>query len=324
MNSIIRIKCPDANKNKIKRISLLFDSISEWIYSKELSYLIKLFEGDINEIQHKELKTYISWLNNFVEVWDYRKIQAKGGERWNIKDEKFVIEHRKEIMDAVQSLGLVTCSEPRYKPDYILPLGGARLTNISRPQEAKELIDSFGWKDIKIVALSGMRPINDIELPYIKQYAPNAENEYDAINKGLEKVFGLGESFEEKLKNNLNINLKSAVRKYNRTYQGCNIFSLSAPSSISEKRADSKDTFKYFLEKFEVKNGSKLLFVTSCIYSNFQLLKFMDFAIDIELEIDCVGVVASRVGTSLLNPSNYLQEIKATVNAIYSLSETYL
>ena len=54
---------------------------------------------------------------------------------------------------------------------------------------------------------------------------------------------------------------------------------LSAPSSNPEKRANSMDTFKFFMERYKVEPGARILLVTSCIYVPFQLMKFTELAL---------------------------------------------
>ena len=67
-----------------------------------------------------------------------------------------------------------------------------------------------------------------------------------------------------------------------------------------------------------------MLLVTSCIYVPFQFLKFMSIALDKDLYIDCVGVSSSQPGVQFSKTSNYLQETKATIDAMKMLADKYL
>lgn len=317
-----RIICPDANESKEKRAEQLFDSISEWVHSKELTALIELFGGNIPG-EETSLKKYIDWLENFVKCWDFRA-KKQGAERWELEDERFVLEHQKEIFSSAYGLGMTDVCEPLNTPDYILPLGGARLTNLLRPQMAKKMIDQYDWRQVSVVALSGFRPINEIEIPYLEKYAPDAQTEYEAMNRGLEYSFSVLPVWEEEKEKNENIFLSSSVRKYRESYHESYLYSLAAPSSDEKRRANSYDTFKFFLEHFQIEKGTRLLLVTSCIYVPFQLLKFMDLALEGEFEVDCIGVDMELAGNGFSSPGNYLQEIKATVDAMYQLSSKYL
>lgn len=130
-------------------------------------------------------------------------------------------------------------------------------------------------------------------------------------------------SYDELRNEEANVNLSSAVRKYSEKYCGNTIYSIAAPSSAPDvRRANSEDTFRFFLKHFDVQSGKKLLLITSCIYVPFQLLKFMDMAIDNGFEVDCVGAeVADKCTFS--KTSNYLQEIKAVIDAAYGLVQTF-
>lgn len=318
----IRISCPHPDASKEKRIADLFENISEWVYSTDLLSLIKLFGGNIPV--SLPLREQIGWLNCFVEVWDYRKKQVNGGERWDITESSFVDANVDKIMNFVENLGLVSTTEPEIMPDYILPLGGARLTNLHRPMMARHVMDQNGLSNISVVALAGSRPIHDIEKPFVAQYAPDAITEYDAICKGIEKAFDLDGEYEEDYVRNDNLNLQSSIRKYRKKYMGSSFSVLAAPSSTPARRANSLDTFQYFLKKFPIHTGAKILLTTSCIYVPFQLLKFMELAIETGVVVDCIGVSASISQSTLVGPTHYLQEVKSTVNAISTLCNRYL
>lgn len=319
----IRINCPPAGISRNMRLEKLFTDIKNWIYSEPLRKLMELYDADIPA--HLPLKEYIIQLNQFADIWDFRKRQANGGERWNVSNDDTAEKSKDVIMNCASQLGLVDCAHPLEAPDFILPLGGARLANLERAKCAREMGDLFRDFPFSIVALSGKRPINEVELPYISEYAPNALNEFDAINKGLEKAFDLSQDeYCETDYITKNLNLQWSRRKYSEKYFGHEIYSLAAPSSDPSRRANSLDTFEYFMRIFDVRPGQRLLLVTSCIYVPFQLLKFIPISIEKNIVVDCVGVSAKQKGTQFSKASNYLQEIKAAVNAIYHLAELYL
>lgn len=316
----LRIICPDTSLSKSERIDVLFTQIQKWITSDSLIALVQLFNGDINF--NLPLKELIDILNNFSNVWDYRKKQANGGERWDIYNDEFVEKNSDEIRKLTAELGLKSITEPIESPTHILPLGGARLANLVRCQKAREVMGNIEYNNPKVIALGGMRQINEIEREFLKEYAPNANTEFDAINGGLLKSFNLNYcSYEENgyLDNNPNFNW--AIRKYN---SSMDIYSIAAPSSDENRRANSMDTFEFFMKKFSIKDSDKILLVTSCIYVPFQFLKFMSLAIKNNIYIDCIGAESSRTGVQFSKASNYLQETKATINAIKSLSDEFL
>ena len=306
-------------------INKVFRDIEEWLDSDALLTLIKLF-GGVAPL-HKTVQEKILWTNQFVDIWDYRRSQsATGGhERWAIYDDEFVSQNADLIIMCAKTLGMVDPQPINFTPNYILPLGGARYSNYLRPKKSKEICDTVDGT-ISVIALSGFRMIADEERKAVDSYAPGSRTEYDAINKGIELAFGLNsDAFTEIKKENINPNLTFCLREYITNSNKLRISSLAAPSSDPSRRANSRDTFEYFVKHFAIPSDSKVLLVTSQIYVPFQTLKFMDIAIDNRFCFSCIGYKDNK--SNLSKPSNYLQEIKATVNAMAELLikyETYL
>lgn len=319
----MKISCPSNKYSKEKRIKLLFESMNAWINSAPLNSLIELFGGNIRTVNFIER---IEKVNDFVNVWDYRKKIEKQqllNERWNLSDDDFVNTYKTFILEQATKLGLVHTQPIELSPTHILPLGGARYSNLHRVELAQQVIHQNKLDhQVKVVALSGMRVINEKERQTIDTYAPNAMTEYDAINAGLETVFQLGNTFSEERQEHTNQNLNSCVRIYEKTYCGIQVCSVAAPSQSPDRRANSRDTFEYFLSLYNIDSTSSLLLVTSQIYVPYQLLKFTDLAIEGGYNVECIGT-QMNASISLSNATNYLQEIKSTVNAIYALSHKY-
>lgn len=318
----MRLYLPSCHFSKQERIVGLLKNIENFVDSKAFINLVELFDGKING---NSLADKLKSLSEFVSVWDYRKKLASNNqinERWNIADDEFVKKNAMVIIECSRALCLVNGSLPTERPNYILPLGGARCSNLDRPLYAKKIIDQFGYSGIKVVALSGFRKINEKERCSVDEYALGAETEFDAINCGLERAFGLKNDYREQTCDNENLHLRSCVRKYFKTYNECDIYSVSAPSTSAERRANSRDTFEFFVNQFKIGEGEKLLLVTSQIYVPYQLLKFADLAIEGCFDVECVGYTMD-VNAKRSHPSNYLQEIKGTINTMCELYRKY-
>ena len=284
MADVIRLRCPECGRSKEKRIKELKDSIAGWVYDKDLRDLLGCFgvvistEGSFTE--------YIEELWQRIQIWDFRK----GDERWNIKtDDPRIDENRLMIEQVSRRLGLLDITDTVIDdPDYILALGGARMTNYNTPLKARQLVDEHGWKGVSVAGLSAYRPAAERDMPHFEKYAEGALTEFDAMCGGLEKVFGLG--------------------GYKRT----------AVCNDNPRRADTLDTLLYFLEGSGVGENSRMILTTNSIYVPFQLMRLMDIALERNIMIDCVGVRAKeRIPEG--KHSMYLQEIKATVDAIHGL-----
>lgn len=306
-----RIKCPETGNGN--RIEILNKNITNWLYSEPMMELLNMFgiqaklTGDIG-IDSEIFEAV-------MEVWNQRK---DGKERWKIKNDQFVEDNKQGIMECVEKLGMSVAGVPYFEPDYILPLGGARYTNLIRPKEAKYLIDQNGWKDKMVCGLACYREKSEMENESWSEYCPQAHTEFDAMSKGLELVFQLGEAYSDMISANENINLQSCMRKYDKSYNGGSCYCLAAPSSDPLRRANTYETVEFFLRKFKVPEGSGLLFTTSNIYTTTQFLRLIPLAIKYDLQIDCIGISAANQigGKNVLTADHYLQEIYDSICAI--------
>lgn len=301
------------------------DAIWQWINSGKLKNIVDTFGGvmpDTDEIRKKA-----KWLLKFSECWDYRRMQkeahdSKTGEnaRWKIAGDEITESQKKAVLDGIYELGLVGVEEPTEKEfDYVIALGGARFSCLYRSKYAAELIEKRGVQSKAVVMLSGMRPVADSEREATDTYAPEAKTEFDLMNAGAEKVFGLRKNYIEECYHNENSNKGWAVRKYD--FNGeMPVFSVSGPSSEPEKRrANSADTYQFFLKRFQVKKGTKILLVTSQIYVPYQQMEAIrTLAEPNGLYIETVGFPTEWSGKlqGMMEPANYLQEIRSTIQAI--------
>ncbi|MBR1931937.1 MAG: hypothetical protein IJ833_10800 [Lachnospiraceae bacterium] len=335
----LQIKCPDSHLSQEERTKEIINTeFLGWVRSKPFRELLHLFLSEGEEAPEPANKEYLFWLQSKVaENWDFRKRQreAKTSEgeaaRWLLRNTEFVEVHQEEIWDASRELGLIEVAPPiLHEADYILPLGGARMSNLRRPQlayrTAKMLSPQKG-----IVALSALRPIADSERAgYMDVYAPEAETEFDAISKGMELAFQLHMGYSDSSKDNENSNLCSVVRKYHTGDPGVPIYVVAAPSTDPDRRANSGDCFAFFFRSFDVKSGDKLICCTSQIYCTYQQVKALPYAVRYNVEIDTIGYPAYlNVPDGGDGRKNYpeavncLQEIKATVDAMCEFVKEY-
>lgn len=301
----------------------ILQQLEVWVNSSELASIVSSFGGSLPT--NLTLEGKISWLLEFSERWDYRRKQKTRdkitGEnaRWKVSNENITSEQVKAVQDAVFRLGLIGVQVPECKSfDYILVLGGARFSCLYRPQYAEYLLENDIVKTKEIILLSGMRPVLDSEREATDTYAPQALTEYDLINSGAESSFHLKKDFYEERYHNENINLNWAIRKY-QTENSISVTSYSGPSSEPEiRRANSSDTYKFFLEKENVQMGSRLLLVTSQIYVPYQQIEAVrTLGIPNGLYIETVGFPAEwrKKLQGMMETANYLQEIRSAIQA---------
>lgn len=310
-----------------KQIAYIKEQFIKWLRSEAMRALIYLFDDHISDADciagENDVEFIFSLRSNISPIWDFRRMQKEAttsdGEaaRWLLKNTEFVEEHRKEIMSAAELLGLVLESDSVFdKVDYILPLGGARMSNLYRPQLARKMAEKIDVKS-GIVALSTCRPISESERDgYVDTYAPNAETEFDAISRGMVETFDLDGEYSDIIVQKANPYLTSNVRQYRQKYKNCPLYTVAAPSTDGQRRANSADCFEFFFNHFNVEKGAKILNCTSQIYVPYQQVRALKYAIKYDVEFDTVGYADKSVNKVSFEPVNYLQEIKGTIDAM--------
>lgn len=312
--------------NKAETREKVEEGIKQWILSPELTKIVGAFGGKYPDF--KDIKQLAAWLLKFSEKWDYRWKQktatdVKTGEalRWLVKNDSITEEQRELVFKGIDILGLRNVSTPHFDIyDYVVVLGGARMTCLYRPQYAKELIVGMERVPKAVVMLSGMRPVSDTERGMTDIYAPDAMTEFDLINAGAERTFGLEKEYEEKRYCNPNENKSWAIRTYINSGYEFKIQSISGPSSDPEiRRANSADTFTFFAEIQQMAPGSRVLLITSQIYVPYQQMEAIrTWAIPNDIYIETVGFPAewNIKQQGMMKAVNYLQEIRSTIQAV--------
>lgn len=338
------IRFPEYEENRQERIRKLIASTESWSRSEYMVDLLSLFGYEID--CSKPFNEYIEDLNNcvsgteengFIGSWDFRgmmKVILKEDiERFGLEDDAFWIEHFPDMFRIIQAnanyineaalaLGMDDVRTPVSKPDYLLALGGARNVNVYRPRMCRFLIDNSDWNDITVVGLGGSRIINKKkkEWDVIKKYAPKARSEYDALNVGMKTTFEIDRLWKVEEPKDIKPDQVEwySVRTSKKKYKECKILTIAAPPiTCAPKRANSYDSFLYFIQKINLKPGDKVVMVTSSLYCQYQGMSFADIAVDKGISFQIVGTDDSIESTSYESPMKYLQEIKATINLIY-------
>ncbi len=330
MSDLIRITCPPSELPKTVRIEYIYNDFEKWIRSEAMNRLVCLYNSGVYPTSQLPFKDYVCWLKDFASKhWDYRKMQkdatTKEGEaaRWLLQNDAFAEENKDKIYEAATTLGLIGVSTPLVdNPDYILPLGGARLSNLRRAELARQTVDKYNLKT-KVVALSTYRPIAYTERTSIDSYAPGAQFEFDAIVSGMDSAFEMKGAYSIKNRIFDNANENYGICTFDREYKGSKLYALAAPSTLPDvRRANSADCFEFFFKNFDIKEGSRLINCTSQIYCTYQHVRALSLAVKHNVVFDTIGFpfFLNEIKTSnesvLSKPVSYLQESKATIDAI--------
>ncbi|MDR0288183.1 MAG: hypothetical protein LBI03_10840, partial [Clostridiales bacterium] len=304
----------ECTEDKKFREQIVLQKIDEWIHSDALGDIIKSFGKNIPKSNN--LKNSIEWLLKFSDEWDYRRKQQDAKDdktneaaRWLVNDNEITQKQKAAVLGGIEKLGFVGVDTPcRRNYNYIVALGGARLSCLLRPRYAYEIMKKYFIAPKAIIMLSGFRPIADSEREATDTYAKNAETEFDLICRGAEQCFGIS-AYEEERHDDININSSWAMRTYKNNPP---VIVIAAPSTAPDKRrANTSDTYKFFFEKYQVAECAKLLFITSQIYVPYQQLEAVrTLAIPNNIFVETIGFPNSWSGNlqGMQQSSSYLQE----------------
>jgi hypothetical protein len=333
MNTNFILQCPDVGVNRVRIIK---ERIYRWLTAPALIALTKSFDGTPPDTN--DLNALGQWYLNFSERWDFRKQQQAAfdnkvgeGARWLLNSDSIGESQLRLISDATAALGLTGNSEPlRDEYDYALVLGGAKLSNLLRSRLAKVAIGKLKKNPIGVVLLGSARPIGDGEREATNTYAVNANTEFDLFLSAARAEFKIRETYtEDKYEDAANPNNNWIVREYELASEGAayKVIILAAPSSDPEKRrANSADTYEFFLKKYGVSRGAKLLLATSQIYVPYQHMEAVrSIALPNDVILDTIGFPPEWGGIlqGMNEPTNYLQETRSTIQSISRFMNAY-
>lgn len=297
-----------------------------WFTSEELQKLVHSFGGIIPIEQSTDI--VLQWLLSFSEVWDYRgkqskAIDSKTGEkaRWMISQENLTEEQKLCIEQVADALGLRKVQIPQLEQyDYIIALGGARMSCLYRTKYAYHLARQYLKNTGELFLLSSMRKIADSEREATDTYAPHAVTEYDLMNRAIEEDIGLIYEESECCHEDSNPNKSWCIKNMVDEILGIHIESLAAPSSDENRRANSADTYQFFMECIKKRENLSVLLVTSQIYVPYQHIEAVRMlGLKYRMNIDTVGFPTewnSNNIQGMLQYENYLQEIRSALQAI--------
>jgi hypothetical protein len=306
------------------------NAIEKWVKSKELSLLIKAFNSSIpNDL---DLKNTVDWLLTFSNIWDYRNAQTAvqdkvTGEkaRWLITDEDLNNEQRKCVFSVISKLGLVDNTMPSKKYyDYVIVLGGAKMSCLLRPQYASKLINEKIITTSHVILLGTERPISESEREATDSYAKNAKTEFDLVDAGAKSSFNLKTINKINNENESNINLGYRIYGYKDVDKNLPVIAISAPSKEpNTRRANTADTYDFFLSQYNIPPKSSFLVITSQIYVPYQELEALrTVSIPYDINIETIGFINDD-NLKDFNAAKYLQEIRSTIQSIARFIEKY-
>jgi hypothetical protein len=305
--------------------------VGRWLAAEPVHRLVSAFAADsADERLASDLASdaggaaqdKLERLDAFTDRWDTRQ----GLERNQAPELPLTSEQEKLVLAAADALGMCGGARMRFRRyDHVLMLGGLIRACLARTGYAAHLIHTGVVEAGAVTALGGHRPFVGDEFVLAAQAgAPELTEEYDAMDYGTRRAFGLGEPESVEGEDSPLPGGTWAVRTY-RTADGLPVRVAAAPSSDPEKRrADTPDTYAFFGERLaSLRKGQRLLLITTPIYVPAQHAAALRMlTLPYEVEVDTVGnepgVVPGAAAQSF-SATKYLLEVRSTVRSLRKL-----
>lgn len=308
-------------------------AILGWIDSNIFQEAIKAFGWEDDRSQ--PLSRRVDELVRLSDEWDFRRRTARSesmgasaeSTRWTSNSELLGQSQLDVATRAGDQLGLSRESTPAHDSyRAVLVLGGARLSCLLRTQWADEVLQG-GRTTRDIVLLGGERPVADSERDATDTYAPHAQTEFDLFVAAAHSVFGVdSERFQGEQHVDDHPNLSWEVREYD-AEPNPRVVVMSAPSSDpSNRRANSADTYKFFIERNHLSPGERLLLVTSPIYVPYQQLEAIRvITVPLGIHVETVGFPPTWHAElqGMQGPQHYLQEMRSFLQSSQRFLSAY-
>jgi hypothetical protein len=246
--------------------------------------------------------------------WDDHLLDQQGSSQWNT------------VFSASKELGLVENTEPQNKnPNSLVILGAANRAPLNRLQYGLDKVDNFD----QIAFLGSSRKVSDAEREKAKDYAPEAETEFDLGCGAFEKL--LNAKAVDEIKTRLGDDeWKMRIYRFEKDGAEKHGFVLGTPYEIGKRRATTYDNYKFFADSMELDKdpGHTVVAVTTGHYTKGQHLPAVqELTLKHGAYVETIGHSAEYDATNpngsgiVRKPSQLLQETKAAIDAAVRLEE---
>ncbi|HKR81497.1 MAG TPA: hypothetical protein VJR27_00660 [Candidatus Saccharimonadales bacterium] len=291
--------------------------LNKFASNEGLDDLANLYSTELPQDTHDKLAT-LQELG--VANWDFRKGAERQATNW---DNAQLGEAGSPVWNAVfagaNKLGLVESGELQNKnPKYLAILGGANKAPLDRLRFGLESVDNFEH----VVYLGSSRPVSDVEREKAKDYAPNAQTEYDLGSGAFETVLG-GRLVDEFTEVRGDDTWGTRVYEFEHNGQTKTGFVLSTPTTIAGRRATTYDNYKFFADRAELADDpdATVAAITTGFYSQGQHFPaIQELTLPHGTQVETIGHNAEYSGVQR-KPSQLLQETKSAVDAAVRLEQ---
>lgn len=244
-------------------------------------------------------------------MWDFRH----GKERWDAAELEADAATNEAVLDAATELGLVGTSMPSLAPaDAVVILGGGFLTPLYRSLHAVAVAEVLGCS--RIISLgTGRRLAGEREALLSAEYAPNASTEFDLMEAAARQAFQLGEPAI--VHHGV---VPGSGAEQHRTWQhslirgnGLTLDVLRAPSTDPTRRANTRDTYRFLIERLDLGFAPRIAIATTSIFVPFQHFDALNILGEMTTaKVETTGFDVMN-GPNPASPSNLLQEVRSGI-----------
>lgn len=309
---MIRFTMPDPKLSEKKRMLLLKEQFDGFLGSPALHEILSLLQTDRSGLAR-----------------DFNaRTRADGSiaEAQVMEEKKELDALREELYPLLDELGFFRINRPvRPESSHLLVLGGTLHICFERTRCAKEWLRP-GVQSVN--GLSCFRPIHAMERKN-STHTSAADTEFGVLSDAFVRTFGLSEAdCEEDFHSDRNLNSISVIRQYSSAEENSRFRVLSAPSAEPQKRrADTADTFRFYLGHSVLKESDSLLFITSNPYCNRQFLQILHVMLE-KNRMQPFDVIGCKTGSQIdtketFSPVKYIQELISVLDWIKRLYKDY-
>ena len=217
---------------------------------------------------------------------------------------------RHDIYPLLRELGFFDISKAM-SSDFtrIVILGGSLNACCIRTQRAASIVSE---STVSVDALTCYRPINPVERRS-SAFISSADTEFGVLSGSYADVFGL-DSYDDEFVSDRNLNSISCIRRFSCPAGGTAYRLYAAPSGDPKlRRADTGDTFRFYLDNSDVTPDDSLLFITSNRYCNRQFIQlaYQLIAARRSVHFDIIGTTPDSdiVTPDTYEPFQYIQDM---------------
>ena len=263
---------------------------------------------------------HLGWLDDVsARHWDARR----GAERNLARDLALAPDQLSALRRAMPALGLSGVEDPRHdRYGTVILTGGMVRAGIVKPRHVARLMRQ-GLGVARVVFLGAFRPFAGDEAEVGAALGVTGRDEVSAMTAGMRQAFGLARPSLHEASGDPGEFASWSIERWEKG--GTRFEVVAAPSADpGRRRANTRDTYRFWVSRERPVQGSRTLVVTTPIYVPYQnALAVEVLGLEAGLAVDTIGIGAESsdlgVLTQEFRPSHHLQELRSAIRGMRSL-----